>query len=341
MPSSVTLRSLLVCAPLGLASWYATSACAAEPSTEQVSDAARALFAEGRNLVASGSYEQACPKFEQSLKQKVGIGTQFNLADCWEHVGRIASAYELFLAAADNARSAGQPERDQAARDRATLLEPRVSRLIISIDESEPELVVTRGQAPVERATWGVATPIDPGTYTIRATAPEKEPWSTQIEVTAEGTSISVHVPALKLKAKPALRLAAIEAPEPARHPVRAHPDNRTIITLALGALGVSGLVSGTVFGLHYQSTNARAAAICPASVDCTSAQVTSHDSFLSDARQARNLSFVSFGVGAMSLVTGAAFYLRSDTGAQRASWTAGPAISAGGSIGAAAQGRF
>src|SRR5688572_18113756 len=45
---------------------------------------ARKLFKEGRSLAAEGRHAEACPKFEQSLQLEAGVGTRFNLADCYE-----------------------------------------------------------------------------------------------------------------------------------------------------------------------------------------------------------------------------------------------------------------
>src|SRR5689334_6286435 len=73
-------------------------------------ETARALFRSGRGLVAEGKYEQACPKFEQSLKLDPGLGTKFNLADCYEHLGKTATARTLFLEVAALARQAGQSD---------------------------------------------------------------------------------------------------------------------------------------------------------------------------------------------------------------------------------------
>src|SRR5262245_20973343 len=70
-------------------------AAAAQSSSDAA--AARALFAEGRKLLDEGKFNEACPKFQESLRLKPGIGTRFNLADCWEKSGRTASAWGEFL----------------------------------------------------------------------------------------------------------------------------------------------------------------------------------------------------------------------------------------------------
>jgi tetratricopeptide (TPR) repeat protein len=100
----------------------------ARPALAQSSDAAaaRAMFEEGRKLVKAGKYAEACPKFEESLKLDRGVGTQFNLADCWERLGRTASAWALFLDVAAVTKAAGQADRERAARDRAAALEPKL-----------------------------------------------------------------------------------------------------------------------------------------------------------------------------------------------------------------------
>src|SRR5882757_8415497 len=99
--------------------------------------AARALFGEARKLMAQGKYEQACPKLEESLKLDAGIGTAFNLADCWEHVGKTASAWARFLDVATAAKNAGQADREKVARARAASLEPHLPRLTITVAAPE------------------------------------------------------------------------------------------------------------------------------------------------------------------------------------------------------------
>src|SRR5690349_20750961 len=80
---------------------------------------ARQAFMEGRKLAQAGDYAAACPKFEESLRLEVGVGPQFNLADCWEHIGRTASARALFLGAAASAKAVGQADREQVLRERS------------------------------------------------------------------------------------------------------------------------------------------------------------------------------------------------------------------------------
>src|SRR3954467_7016553 len=58
--------------------------------------AAQSLFDQGRSLMTKGQYAQACPKLAESQRLDPGLGTQFNLADCYEHLGQTASAWAGF-----------------------------------------------------------------------------------------------------------------------------------------------------------------------------------------------------------------------------------------------------
>ena len=98
--------------------------------------AARALFDQARSLAKEGKYTEACPKFEESQRLDPGMGTLFNLADCHEHAGRTATAWTLFLEVASQAKSSGQPDREKAARQRASSLEATLSRLSDRLDKS-------------------------------------------------------------------------------------------------------------------------------------------------------------------------------------------------------------
>src|SRR5262245_53350190 len=107
-----------------------TSSAFAQPSATEKA-LARSLFEQGRNLVKDGKWTEACPKFEESERLDHGIGTQFNLADCYEHIGKTASAWTHFSEVADSARRANQGERESIARQRANALQPKLSKIKI------------------------------------------------------------------------------------------------------------------------------------------------------------------------------------------------------------------
>src|SRR5690242_3297014 len=124
---------------------FATAACAllvlapamamAEPSAADKA-LAHSLFEEGRALGKSGKWSEACLKLEASQKLAAGIGTLFNLGDCYEHVGKIASAYAAFTDTAEQARQVHQDEREKIASARAASLLPRLSKMRLDLKGS-------------------------------------------------------------------------------------------------------------------------------------------------------------------------------------------------------------
>lgn len=315
--------------------------------------AAGILFAEGRKLAENGDYRSACPKFEQSLALEVGVGTQFNLADCWEHIGRTASARALFVGAAASAKAAGQTDREQVLRDRAQALEPRLTRLVIEVHGSERQLTIERNGVPLDESDWGRALAVDPDTYRIRASAPGKVSWTTTLKVDASAPVTTVEVPTLEasaaVEAKPAVHREApalaprTNAAAPRPTPTRDLERHRSLFPpLILGALGVGGLVGGAVMGLEYLSANGDAKSICPASRGCSQADVAVHERLLADARSARVWSYAGFGIGTFALAGAAAVYLLNSTGEHedRLGFRTAPLLGAG-SFGAVVERSF
>ena len=91
-------------------------AARAETSTQNRA-AAEVLFNEAGQLFRQGKYEAACQKLASSEKLDPAVGTQLNLARCYEKIGKTASAWIAFVDAAATAKSAGQAEREASARE--------------------------------------------------------------------------------------------------------------------------------------------------------------------------------------------------------------------------------
>ena len=321
------------------------------PSAARAEDAplspARQLFFDGRKLASEGNYAAACPKLEESLRLEFGVGTQFNLADCWEHVGRTASAHALFLGAAAAAKGAGQADREQVLRDRATALEPRLSRLVIEVKSPEPKLIVKRDDLPLDEETLGKAVPLDPGKYKIKARAPGKKDWEKVVEVSAAAPVTTVEIPALEAD-KPAAAPVAHPAakPKPLAPASPQDSDRRggaNYRALGLAGAGVVGLGVGAVMGIKYLGANGDAKKVCPSSHGCSVKDIQDHDRLVADARSDRAWSYAGFGVGGALLVgAGALWYFdRPRPATSKASLQALPVVSPDGTVGAMVGGRF
>ena len=299
---------------LGLLIWLLPAVLsAAEPDQAT----ARALFAEGRRLKASGDYAQACPKFEDSYRLNPGIGTNFNLADCLEHVGRTASAWARFRDVATATKAAGQLDRERVARARAAVLEPNLSRLTLDVQYRVPGEIVYRDGIVVAEFSWGIPLPVDPGEHVLEAVAPRRERWSAKVTVGPSAESVTVPVPHLEdappepplvfQPRSPAAPVAVltVEAPQPTTR------TRWTIPMISLATVGVVGLASGAVFALNFQSANDQAKTLCTNNVCATTAEKTAHQTLVDDAYRDRTLAFVGAGIGGAALLAAAYLWLR------------------------------
>jgi hypothetical protein len=270
--------------------------------------AARALFAEARRLAAAGDYADACPKFEASFRLNPGIGTNFNLADCMEHTGRIATAWARFLDVAAATRLAGQPEREQVARDRAAALEPRLAHLTVRVAAPAPGLMIARDDVDLPPSSWDMAVPIDPGPHAIKANAPGRQPWSTTVDVPDAG-AVSVSVPPLAALPEPPAAIVTI-GPSPQAGPSLQRHVSTPVVAAASVAL--VGLVAGAYFGVQFQRENSEAKGLCDVRECSTGDELNRHNALVTDALQDRTRAFVAAGIGVAAVGAAGLLWWRS-----------------------------
>lgn len=291
---------------------------------------ARDLFKQARALASDGKFSEACPVFEESLALESGLGTQFNLADCWAHVGRVASAYRMFLSVAEAASEKGETDRARLATERAVSLAAKLSRLQIRHDRSLGQLRVTRDHVVVEQYDWNRPTPVDPGHYSVELVSNKAVRWTTEIDVPARALTVLVTTSApgkstlaLELaneaqheaqlekldtvRSKPKPRPSpAVPPPIPARNFEQKTPIWPSVALLA----GIGGVGVGTLSALIYQSKNNQAKAICPSNVGCSDADIAQHDSLVNSAKNARLGAYLGIGLGTASIATATIYYV-------------------------------
>jgi hypothetical protein len=203
--------------------------------------AAQALFDQGRQLMQGGRIADACARFEESQRLDSGLGTQYHLADCYEAVGRLASAHTLFLEVAAQSKSLGQKRREELARQRAEALQPKLPRLSIEVPHtSSGQLLIERDGSAVGRAQWGLAVPIDSGVHRVRASAPGFAPWATDVDVPNDAAVHTVSIPPLE----PLERSESFLTPTSRK------------IGLGVLGVGVAALGIGSVFAVQAHSKN-------------------------------------------------------------------------------------
>lgn len=174
--------------------WLCPALAVAQNASETKA-AANALFYEGQRLIATGDVDHACSKFEASLQLLDRLGVRLNLADCHERQGRTATAWTEFLEAASEADK-NHDKRAASVRQRADALVPRLAKLAISVPSASqlPGLAVRRDGVTVPNEAFGRPIPVDPGSYTVEASAPGYHVWSTHVDVTKPGQIVTVEI---------------------------------------------------------------------------------------------------------------------------------------------------
>jgi hypothetical protein len=285
-------RTPIASLALALSSALALSPAIAAADGERTAQA-EALFQEAVKLLDAGKAAEACPKLEESERLEAGIGTEFRLADCYERIGRTASAWAGFLELAGKVKS---PDQIRKARARADALEPRLARLTITVSPATQGLEgleIQRDGVVVGQASFGAAAPVDPGTHRVRATAKGHEPWEKTVEISQQGTTIEIQIPDLGAAE------AGPGAPSPLLSP-------RRIAAISVGGVGIAGLAAGAALGIMASSTWSDAQHRCPSRLDCPA---EAHDLSL------RALSFsygstAAFAAGGALVATGLILWL-------------------------------
>jgi hypothetical protein len=282
----------------------ATSRVAGAAPTLAEKATAQALFEDGLQLMGAKRYAEACPKLEESERLDPALGTRFRLSECEEAVGRLASAWAGFLEVADLAHTSGQADRETLARKRAAALEPKLSRVKVDVAQPDtPGLEVAHDSVVVGKGQWGTPVPIDPGTYTVTATAPGKKPWRGSVTVAEGGATATLLVPTLdvappELVAAAAIPLAVgtVGQPAPAEH---VSSTGKVAGWVLVGA-GGAALISGGVMALVAKGDYDSAGSNCSAST-CNAAG----ESTINGARSLANVATGVFIGGAVVAVAG------------------------------------
>ncbi|HEY0254900.1 MAG TPA: hypothetical protein VGC41_25415 [Kofleriaceae bacterium] len=200
---------------------------AAESPKQRAADAAK-LFEEGRDAAKVANYKEACDKFARSYDLDPADGTAVNFADCQEHLGHLAVAWQLWQHAA---ATKDNPVRAQYARDRAAALEPRLGTVIVRLaDHDFDDITLSLGDRKVTPG-GEVHERVDPGDIELVAHTPHRH-YEQTVHVGA-GASTTIEVPLLGGTAS------------------EMHRSHRFVLgAIVTGGAGVASLVVGGVFAV-------------------------------------------------------------------------------------------
>jgi hypothetical protein len=288
---------------LALALALAAPSVRAEGEASNV--AAEALFGEGRALFKSGDFAGACAKFAESNRLDPAVGTEFNLADCEEHLGHLATAWAHWRHVVDVLAARPEDVRLPIARDHVATLATRLPRLKIVLAPGAPaDTEVTLDGLALAPAALGADLPADPGNHTLLVGAPGRRDATVDV-VLGEGETRSV-------TAAPGEPPPPLPAPAPSvENREKAGAPDRRLIGGVVGGAGLIGVGVGAVFGVLAASRWSDAQSLCPSPARCPSTA----EQKVNEARSDGNVATVAFVAGGLAVATGAVLWLTAPRG--------------------------
>jgi serine/threonine-protein kinase len=233
-------------------------ASAGGASAQPAPSRAEELFREARKLMDQKDYATACPMLVESEALEPAPGTLLNLGDCYEKNGQTASAWVAFQDAARLATTRNKQNWVTLALQRTAALEPKLSKLTISVTKDVAGLQVSRDGQPIEKAIWGMEVVVDPGPHVLAATAPGRRAWTSRVDVPT-AKRVTAEIPALDADPASAPKAEPL-APAPKEEPRDDGAGTLRIVGLAAAGVGIVGLGIGAFAGVRALSLRSDAA---------------------------------------------------------------------------------
>jgi tetratricopeptide (TPR) repeat protein len=281
-------RALLV---LGILGGLATAVHADKTRADK-------LFDEGREYLVRKEYALACTAFEQSQQADPAIGTQLNIALCYEEWGKLASSYRAYLQAEKLAK-AKRDNRAKHARKKVNEIAPKLAKLRISIPPSaDPYSIYLFDGKETSRQDLAGEQLLDPGDHSIEVRVAGAPPKVTKLSLQkGERTSVTLELPVVPVTAQPS---------NPSQTATPERPRNKRKL---YGGLGLAGGGAITIGIASYVAVIARsdynnAIAMCPGNL----CQTRNAYEATQDARSRANA--MTFVTGAGVVMIGVGVYL-------------------------------
>jgi hypothetical protein len=208
---------------------------------------ARTLFEEGVALADRGDYVGASDRFSRAYSLKPTSGIAFNWASVSIETGKFVQAEDLLMSVLRD------PTADASLKAECetmlSTLRPRLPRLVVHVRGHggapvEPDVQVEVDGQTWPRAAWDVASPVDPGSHTLRLKRGNEELQHSEATL-SEGSAqeIVLEVPSESAKLVSTPRDAAPIDEPAARTPLY---KNWKLWT-AVGVVVAAGVITGVV----------------------------------------------------------------------------------------------
>lgn len=299
----------------------------ASVASAQTPNPADAAFKRGRELLKAGKYADACIEFEHSNKLDPALGTEFNIAQCSEKIGKLARALELYR---DMAARDTNADRKKVVVDAIPKLEARVPHLVVKVAAPPAGFALT-----IQEITTGLPPrPLEPnktieidfGEYTITAKAPGASDWTLNIRIDTEAKTTSLDATATtkpidttkttpkttpEVKQPTGTASLTKEPPDEEEDRPEEPPKSKRKLYGIVG-IGVGGaaLITGVVFGTMAKSKWSDAKDVCGGTTCTTQADVMKANKLADSARGKAKLSTVFVIGGVAAAATGVVLFV-------------------------------
>lgn len=277
--------------------------------------AAEALFEQARAAMANGSFDIACARFRDSDKLDPAVGTRFNLADCEERRGRVATAWSLFRGVLSEL--AQDDDRRPIAEERARALEPRIPYLKMRPGaDAPPGLRVRIDGVELGEGSFGLALPMDPGSHELVLIPAEGGAAQQSTFSLREGEHLDLPIRLASAGAgKPSSEPRPVDEGLLAGEPFAAR-NSQQKWAYVVGGVGVASVAFGAVTGIVTLNKKSTANANCSDRRRvCNQAGVDANES----GKTYGALSAVGLGLGVVGLAAGAYLWLTAPPGSANA----------------------
>ncbi len=218
--------------------WLAGAPVWAGPAEQAAADV---LFNDAQKLIKEGRVAEACPKLAEAHKLDPTPGTLLNLGDCYERIGKTASAYGTFDEAEVLAKKNNDPSRAKEAEKRKGLVLPKLVKVVIHVPDASKAagLVIKWDDQALGEGRWETPFPVDPGDHMVEAVAPGRRAWRAKAKVEGSGTT-NIDVPRLQVDDKSKADGAGAQVP---------YWSGQRIGGVATMGIGAGALIAGVVTG--------------------------------------------------------------------------------------------
>ena len=169
-----------------------------------------------------------------------------------------------------------------------------------------------------------MAVPVDPGDHLVEVSAPGKKKWSKPVDV-RPGAQIVVELPELESEAAAPGSSVALSSDDAT--PRGRRGSTQKIVAVAVGGVGVVGVVIGSVFGLKASSNWSDAKDHCSNFPNGCGAEGVRLGE---DANSAATVSTIGFAVGVAGIAGGTILWLTAPSGSGERASAKAPSLGVG-----------